>query len=185
MVSLGSGSAATEMAGDLPCLCLDKDKRAIYSGVVNLKGNFIGKKNNIFHSYFDMRNSQELFSIFQALNTTLPNHCIKILFQHPNPSMKITYKKCSGACMLALKEKIVKEMHFVYDVKEGSTCWNKSEIVNEFVKKKRDKNLFIGHELVICKTGENSLKHPLFGNTVRLGWATMKKGEEHTFMMKF
>lgn len=44
VLSLGSGSGATEMISSLPCLCLDNCKRAVFAGIVNLKGNWEGKK---------------------------------------------------------------------------------------------------------------------------------------------
>lgn len=44
VVSLGSGTGATEMSGNFPVLCLDKMRRAVYAGIVNLKGNCMGKK---------------------------------------------------------------------------------------------------------------------------------------------
>ena len=103
IISLGLGSGATELAADLPCLCLDIDRRSVYSAIVNLKGNCIESKKCTYHSLFDIRNGDELYKIFTCLRNSLPNHKIQILFQHPNPNIQQTYKKCSIACMNALK----------------------------------------------------------------------------------
>ena len=134
IISLGSGSGATEMTGDLPCLCLDNDRRAIYSAIINLKGNLIGKKQFTYHSVFDIRNSDDLFIILNTIKTKLPNHTLKILFQHPSPSTSLddTYNKCGIVCMKALNEKIILEVHFVYDTREGANCLNRKDIIDKF-----------------------------------------------------
>ena len=53
IVSLGSGVGATEMSSSTTCLCIDKDRRSVFAGVVNIMGNNCGKNKRMFHSYFD------------------------------------------------------------------------------------------------------------------------------------
>ena len=174
------------MSSALPCLCLDNDRRAVFAGIVNLKGNCAGKKNCHFHSYFDMRKSQELRNICCLLKQSLPNHSLKVLFQHPNPSKGDTYDACSDVCMNLLSLKILEEIHFVYDVKDNHTCWKMSGILDYFVPKgDHKKKLIISDELIVSNEGEMFIHHPIFGTTMRKGWAKMKKGSEHTFHLKY
>ena len=183
VISLGSGSAATEMTSDLPCLCLDNDRRAIFSAIINLKGNVIGKKQFTYHSVFDIRKSNELFIILQSIKQNLPNHIVKILFQHPNPSLDDTYNKCGVVCMRALRTKMIAEIHFVYDNRVGANCLKRNDIIDKF-ELRSCRDVKIGEEFVISKQDETSVIHPLFGFTSRLAWAKMKKGNEHTFCVK-
>ena len=53
VVSFGAGSGATEMSCRYPCLYLDKAKRSIHAGIINLKGDWKGNRNGVFHSYYD------------------------------------------------------------------------------------------------------------------------------------
>lgn len=183
IISLGSGSAATEMSSDLPCLCLDNDRRAIYSSIINLKGNVIGKKQFTYHSVFDIRRSNELLSILQNIKHSLPDHTVKILFQHPDPSLDSTYDTCGKLCIKALCEKLIAEIHFVYDSRVDATCFKRDEIIDRFMLKSCSE-VTIGEEFVISEQDDISVIHPLFGFTSRLSWAKMKKGNEHTFCVK-
>ena len=45
------------------------------------------------------------------------------------------------------------------------------------------KHLIIGDEFIISQEGNDNVAHPLFGNTTRMGWAKMKRGSEHTFLL--
>ena len=185
VISLGSGSGATEMSADFPVLCLDIDRKAVYSGIVNLKGNCVGKKNKTFHSYFDFRKSKDLFDIIKVLKKVLPNTTFKILFQHPNPKIKKAYSGTGVTCVECLRLGLVKEIHFVYDFRANSTCWTKQSIINHFVGENNERNLKIGEEYNISEEGNEYVIHPVFGNTVRMGWAVMKRGSEHAFAIEY
>ena len=187
MVSLGSGSGATKMSGDVPVLCLDKDRKAVFSGIVNLKGNCLKKKNVLFHSYFDIRQGKELLKLLEKLHISLPYHSIRLLFQHPDPGLKrkCTYKEIGFGCMKALKLGYCDEIHFVYDVFHERNCWKKYEIIDHFIDKHFKRDLIIEQERVISQLDEENVKHPLFGKVKRMGWAKMKRGQEHTFLIKY
>ena len=173
------------MTGNVPVLCLDKDRKAIFSGIVNLKGNCIGKKNKIFHSYFDMRKRKELLDILKILHDSLPHSSIKLLFQHPNPSIEKTYMTTGSTCMNSLKMGYIDEVHFVYDVRAKTNCWSQDGIIQTFVNKKFMKGLIISDEYIISHKHNDNVIHPIFGDTKRLGWAKMKRGCEHTFFIKY
>ena len=53
VVSLGSGVGATEMSSSTTCLCIDKDRRSVFAGIVNMMGNKCCKNKNMYHFYFD------------------------------------------------------------------------------------------------------------------------------------
>ena len=65
--SLGSGSAATEMSSEFPCLSLDNDRRVVHAGIINLKGNWIKRKAGIYHAYFDIRNAKGIVDIVNTI----------------------------------------------------------------------------------------------------------------------
>ena len=53
VISLGSGVGAMEMSLSTVCLCIDKDRRSVFAGIVNMMGNQCGKNKRIYHSYFN------------------------------------------------------------------------------------------------------------------------------------
>ena len=67
----------------------------------------------------------------KEINKSLPSHSIRLLFQHPNPNLGTTYKETSKACMKALKMNMVKQIHFVYDVREYITNSRKPHVQKE------------------------------------------------------
>ena len=56
VISLGSGVGAMEMSSSTVCLCIDKDRRSVFAGIVNMIGNQCGKNKRMYHSYFDYTN---------------------------------------------------------------------------------------------------------------------------------
>ena len=150
VISLGSGSGSTEMMSRLPCLCIDNDKRAVFAGIINLKGNWLKKKNGVYHAYYDMKYGKGLYQIVSRLKDEYPSLNIQILFQHPNPSLTLTYGNPGFFCVQALKNKIIEDIHFVYDMKKGSNCCSKQKLLDMFLCNVNDKDdLVIGDELLI------------------------------------
>ena len=87
--------------------------------------------------------------------------------------MEKTYKTIAPYCMTALKERMVKEIHFVYDVRHNTTCWCKKSLLKCFVSSRHKMNYTISEEYIISEQGNDQVNHPLFGLTSRLGWANM------------
>ena len=185
MVSFGAGSGATEMSCKYPCLCLDKDKRAIHAGIINLKGDWKGNKNGVFHSYYDF--GKGVYLILKMLKQKYPFLMIEVLFQHPNPSkkdnVKAPYYIVGKDCVAAICDGHINAIHFVYDVKHGKKCWNKTDLLGTFLLKvpnNQKHNIAISEETSISDIFESEVKHPIFGSVQRKGWAKMKNGMEYT-----
>ena len=121
VLSLGSGSGANEMTSSIPCLCLEKDKRCIFSGAVNLKSSPNEDKNQVYHANFDFTTKVGIYEICQILKLRYPHLKIKILLQHPDPSDKAVYSIIGKKCVCALANNFVEEIHFVY------TCMTKKK----------------------------------------------------------
>lgn len=111
---------------------------------------------------------------------------LKILFQHPSPSSDCS-KKMKVACqaiLTCLDEKIVESLSFVYDKseKEKSNSWCKSSILDVCIPE--SSKYYISNEIVISEKGKKDVVHPIFGDTVRFGWAEMKNSMECSFIIR-
>ena len=186
IISLGSGSGSTEMNSKLPCLCIDNDKRAVFAGIVNLKGNWLKKKSGVYHAYYDIKNGKGIYQIVSRLKIEFPSLKIRILFQHPNPSLSQTYSNPGFFCVQALKNKIIQDIHFVYDMKKGSNCCSKEKLLDMFLYDVNNKeDLVIGDELLISEIVDTNVNHPIFGHATRMGWAEMRHACEYTFKLTY
>jgi len=191
ILSLGSGSGVNEICCDIPCLCIDKERQCIFSACVNMKGVWKSKKNQVYHAVYDFSVGTGLYDICSILTKQFPNLSISILYQHPSPSKeklsRLAYSKSGFLSIHALVDNLVSDIHFVYDVKEGKTCWNKHDIISTFSKMIdlfTRKKLLFSEELLISKIGESEVDHPKYGCTARMGWAYTRKGDEKTFYIE-
>ena len=112
-------------------LCLEKDKRSIYTASVLLKNfNYFQ-----FNAVFDMISGRlpDLFARINGLN----NSGITALFQHPNPSNPKTMSKVGKDCIPSLLNGTISQIVFVYDTKEEGqrgTWWRWSNLCETFLK---------------------------------------------------
>ena len=83
IVSLGAGSGVTEMASNKFCLCLDISKRSLFTGLTREKGTL--SSNLTLFALLDYSENMEEF--LKKVKTKLPNKTIRVLMQHPNPSL--------------------------------------------------------------------------------------------------
>ncbi len=175
------------MLSDDLCLCIDNDKRALFSSAFGLKHLNTATKNLIYyHHNMNDHLKELLYQVQQA--TRLP---LVVLFQHPSPSND---SKSRGnlfgaidACIKSLLSGVIVGIHFIFDCRpnylSSGKCWNKMELechirstyqseLMQFTCKETKK---------ICEYGETMIEHPTFGFVERKGWALMKKGEEYCF----
>lgn len=190
IVSLGAGRCETEMQSKSQhdfCLCLDNDKRALFSAAFCYK--FSSRNGRMIFHHYDMSNG--LFDLLYVIKkkTFLP---VLVLFQHPSPSLDPTSRKrlavASKDCVMALEKKHVDAIHFVYDQSPLclKTCWNSHDLQG-LVKLECGsevwKTISISSPTVISM-GNIGVIHPIFGDIPRVGWASMKKGNEVAFCIK-
>ncbi|OEU22185.1 hypothetical protein FRACYDRAFT_232339 [Fragilariopsis cylindrus CCMP1102] len=184
-VSLCCGTTATELNSNEICLCLDMDRRSLFSASINLHQR---NKKTIFMSYYDYSNNN-LTDLFQQLKETTKKR-ISVLYQHPSPS-PATLNKFSQSCSRVAASLLaghVAEICMVYDHKSTGTCWNEGTITKAFfndIGNEDDKALIKSTKMaLICSSDSDIVHHPYFGTTNRYGWAKMKKGEEHRIFFK-
>jgi hypothetical protein len=190
VISVCSGSAQTEMHSSPSDLnvCLDVNKRLLYSAIFSLKYLYRRKSNMIIQHYNMKEGFHHLVSTIRSY-TRLP---IVILFQHPSPSTQVGLHevmiKAALECMYLISINVVTSIHFVYDwtTVVGKTCWQKDELRDLLIKEcyvspslltsltlTKDRKISIGKTSIII--------HPVYGVTKRYGWAQMKSGKERAF----
>ena len=85
VLSLGCGNGAAELLSNKLCICLDVDRCAIFSGMIQLHKSKDINCNNIIYGVFDY--STRLLGLCKDLKEIVGNNkLIRVLFQHPTPS---------------------------------------------------------------------------------------------------
>jgi hypothetical protein len=195
IVSVCCGYAQTEMhssSSDLN-LCLDVDKRSLYSALFSLKYLHEGKTNMIIQ-YHDMKDG--FYDILHSIQkyTQLP---ILILFQHPSPTTEVRHRqaliKAALDCIMCLTNiSVVQGIHFVYDWNEKAkkTCWQKNELRSLLLKEcylsspAPPNAITFTYDRNISYINTTVINHPVYGISKRRGWAHMKYGQERAFSVK-
>ena len=111
-----------------------------------------------------------------------------VLFQHPSPGKEGDNRSILRStfleCIQAQRAKTVESIHFVYDVASNArgTSWKSNELYN-LVQRMCEGD--IQHRLTVPSTISEKpdicVCHPIFGEALRRGWASMKKGTEMSF----
>ena len=184
VVSVCAGMAETELHSDEMCICLDVDKRSLYSAFFAMK--FLHQKQNnrlVFHRH-DMSNG--LYALLKQLrnSTALP---LVVLFQHPSPTMN-QYKLsiASHDCFRALTDNVVQSVHYVYDrhPNPSKNFWKYNSLFGTIKAQCTPQSLdhiLFSQERTISEIGDHHVQHPVFGQVPRVGWAALKKGIEVSF----
>lgn len=180
VISVCCGLGITEMESPFLCLCLDKDPRPLAAGVLAIKSS--SKSESRFH-FAQFNYAKGICSVLETIfdRTKLK---LKVLFQHPSPSRncKKDLKKACGDVLSSLDKKIVDSVYFVYDSSENRNSWNKDSIVRDCIPFSAKYSLT--EEKMISKKGNNTVTHPIFGETKRYGWARTRKDFEYSFEIK-
>ena len=135
--------------------------------------------------------SENIEELLKKIKKKLPNKTIRVLMQHPNPSLDeknqynmsclfVSLKMCLELC-------IILDITFVYDFSHKRNTWSISKLLTLFMNNIDEKSVSqysVGEEKIISLKGCN-VDHPLFGNINRYGWASMKKSDEYTFSMGY
>ena len=136
IVSLGAGSGVTEMASKKFCLCLDISKSLTQeSGTMS--------SNLTLFALIDF--SENIEELLKKIKKKLPNKTIRVLMQHPNPSLDeknqynmsclfVSLKMCLELC-------IILDITFVYDFSLKCNTWSKSKLLTLFIKNIDEKSV--------------------------------------------
>ena len=175
VISLGSGTAVSEHCLSQTCLCLDKDRRSVYTA--SLLAKVIGVK-SIFSAVFDIE-KDDLLGLFAAVKAKCPSSSITVLFQHPNPSKKKTLQAAGFACTTAIYNNFIDKAVLVFDHKSSGNCWDDDLLLDSFFWGRRNKAQYLVTKLgIVSKKGTDEVVHPVLGVTPRYGWALMKNSDE-------
>ena len=131
----------------------------------------------------------------QLLNNiyTITKLPILVLFQHPSPSVNHTSRVglsvASRDCVSTLTQKNINSVHFVYDshCNTDKNFWHGAELKELSLSQcKREvlSKICVSCTMTISPVDAMHVKHPVFGNSPRSGWALMKKGCERTFSIR-
>ena len=180
IVSVCCGIPITEIESQCLCLCLDRDKKALSTGVI-VKKNSPKKSRTILAEY----NYQEGMKNLMQSISDITGKQIKILFQHPSPSADGVddLRRACTDIMECIATGTVSTICFVYDSAPGKTCWEKDGLL-ALCKQETyldQSSFYVSDEKLISKKGDTNVIHPLFGLTSRFGWARMKNSNEFTF----
>ena len=181
VVSLGAGSGITEIASNTLVLCLDIDKRAIHTGINQVKGS-VGVNRTIFAVMDYSENVEELL---REVNISLPNKSIRVILQHPNPSQddhnRLNLKLLFYALRMSLMKGIVHDVTFVYDLAFNRNTWNRTTLLDLLMPNNELTHYDLTDHRLVSLKGCDEMDHPLFGKTERYGWAAMRNSDEWCF----
>ena len=79
VVSFGAGSGTTEMLLEVLCLCIDVDRRSVFTGLSQVKGTAISNL-TVFAVMDFFKNMEQLLT---EVKTAFPDLIIRVLVQHP------------------------------------------------------------------------------------------------------
>jgi hypothetical protein len=184
VVSVCAGMAETELHSNEMCICLDVDKRFLFSA--NFAQTLLCPKeyNRLICHRHDMSNG--LYSLISQLRdrTALP---LVILFQHPSPTMKPhKLSIASRDCFRALSDNVLESVHYVYDrhIDHSKTFWKYDSLIGTITSQCPSQimeSLQFTPEKSISEFGDDLVQHPVYGQVPRVGWAAWKKGIEVSF----
>ena len=176
VISLGSGTAVSEQCLPQTCLCLDKDRRSVYTA--SLLAKVVGVKST-FSAVFDIE-KDDLLGLFGAVKAKCPSSYITVLFQHPNPRKVKTLQASGLACTSAMHHNLIDKVVLVFDHKPSGNCWNDDSLTESFFwcNQSRKPQFLVERLGIISKKGTDEVVHPVLGVTPRYGWALMKNSDE-------
>ena len=185
VVSVGAGSGVTELSSSILTLCVDINKRSLFTGLSQIDGE-ISTSSTIFAL---MDYSTDITKLLEGIKNALPGKVIHVLLQHPNPSIDEDNRSKLAllfeSLRLSLLNGISYNVTFVYDFSTNRNTWTKATLQSLFMHNSNESHFNVTVEnLVSCK-GDNNVNHPLFGITKRYGWAAMRNCDEYSFSISF
>ena len=190
ILSMGCGNGATELLSDKLCVCLDVDKRSVFTGMIQLHKSVNVHSNKVVFGIFDYSN--RLFEFCSALKGILnKDQVVRVLFQHPTPSYNeaIRNKLCSALTQVrsAMMNKLVCELVIVYDLDEKRNTWRHEKILEIFFNAidNYEKARFTNSKYAIISNDDDTVTHPIFGNVKRFGWGKMRNSEQSSLIITY
>ena len=185
VVSFGAGSGTTELASSTLTLCLDINKSSIFTGLSQIAGD-ISTQSTVYALMDYCEHSSELLN---AIHNIIPGKVIRVLLQHPNPSInKGNTSKLSllfESLRMSLKKGILHDVTFVYDFSPNRNTWSKAMLESFFIANSDKTHFTVTDEMLLSYKGDNTVNHPLFGLTKRYGWAAMRNCAEYSFAITY
>ena len=190
ILSMGCGNGATELLSEKLCLCLDVDRRSIFSGMIQLHRSENINSSRIVFGIFDY--SKGLSNLCSSVKSLVnKEQVIKVLFQHPTPSSNegIRKKFCSALRQVrnAMIKSFVTEAVFVYDFDENRNTWTDQYILDLFFDgiESSNKERFTYSRFAITSNEDDTVTHPIFGNIKKLGWGKMRNCTQSSIIIKY
>jgi hypothetical protein len=181
IVFMCCGTASSEFNSTSPSaiLCLDTNRRSLFAARMSLLQ--LEHPSSMFVSFFDY--TSDIETLFSRLKMESGASTIRILYQHPTPSV-VARNSFSLSCCKSVSALIamhIDSIHFVFDHYPERNSWTPSSLRTAFSKQLVPLSLnsisISKTETLCCFNGEK-VHHPLFGKISRYGWAKMKNGEE-------
>jgi len=189
VISFGAGSGTTEMSSEVLCLCIDSDRRSVFTGLSQVKEQ--ATSNLTVFAVMDF--SKNMKQLLTEVKTAFPDLILRVLVQHPSPSPdalnQSNLKQLFSCLQKTMESGIVFDTTFIYDydVSRDRNTWSRQSILaifNSTLDFLNSNNYSVAEEKLISSQGEN-VKHPLFGRTSRYGWTSMRKSDEYSFSIRF
>ena len=130
VVSLGAGSGITEISSKSITLFLDTYRRAIHTGLNEIRGRQ-GTNRTIFALMDYSENNKELL---QQIQTAFPSKTIRVIMQHPNPSLgeqnRMNLKLLFYSLRMSITKDVLQDVTFVYDLATNRNTWNRAQLLS-------------------------------------------------------
>ena len=187
VMSIGCGFAETEMQSNDLCICLDKCRKSLFAASVAGLYLHLRKKNLVFFCH-NMRDG--CFDMIKRVHEVggVP---IVLLFQHSSPSQvnattsALATASCDG--IKAVIAGFAAGVNYVYDSNNTKNTWTEKSIKDVALMQcteKERRQLAVTGATVVSELEEERVRHPVFGDIARRGWAKSRKGVEMAFEIK-
>ncbi len=179
----GRGETECQAKSDDLVVCLDSDRRSLFTGKFMARL-MTGIKKNVIFSLFDY--SHELFD-FVRLVQLASNLPVILLFQHPSPSADEKSRKALQKAVYdsakSLQLGYSSSIYFVFDCNStvGKNTWSYLTLTNFVTRSIRSLlsesvSFVISDEETLASPSDNEVDHLIFGKIDKLGWALKKSG---------
>lgn len=179
----GRGETECQAKSDDLVVCLDTDRRSLFTG--KFMARFItGSKKNVIFSKFDYSHGLFDFVRLVQLAANLP---VILLFQHPSPSAD---EKSRQALQTAVYESAKSlqlgyssSIYFIFDCNStvGKNTWSYLTLTKFVIQSIRSlqseyESFVISDEETLSSPSDTEVDHLIFGKIDKVGWAQKKSG---------
>ena len=190
ILSLGCGNGVTELLSSKLCICLDVDRRAIFSGMIQMhKSKDINCKTTIY-GVFDY--STSLLNLCKDINRLCgKTKCVRVLFQHPTPSCNESIRSKLAMAIsqvrTALISSYVNDIVFVYDTDSQRNTWSEEYLLELIFNgiERENKTKIMYETQPIVNYDEDLVSHPIFDVIKKYGWAKMRNCDQASLVITY